>query len=96
MAAQTTEGAAGESEYRHRQNQRPRASGLLRGNAAVLQDDEARSVQRQRVADNYPGADAYYSAVLTLFGGVGINTVFVSRRVVNYNLTGTEECASSH
>ncbi len=33
-----------------------------------LQDDEARSVQRQRVADNYPGADAYYSAVLTLFG----------------------------
>lgn len=61
-----------------------------------LQDDEARSVQRQRVADNYPGADAYYSAVLTLFGGVGINTVFVSRRVVNYNLTGTGECASSH
>ncbi len=25
-------------------------------------------MQRQRVADNYPGADAYYSAVLTLFG----------------------------
>ena len=42
MAAQTTEqGYPGESEYRHRQNQRPGASGLLRGNAAVLQDDEA-------------------------------------------------------
>ncbi len=69
MAAQTTEQEyPGESEYRHRQNQRSGASGLLRGNAAVLQDDEARSVQRQRVADNYPGADAYYSAVLTLFG----------------------------
>ncbi len=53
-------------------------------------------MQRQRVADNYPGADAYYSAVLTLFGVVGINTVFVSRRVANYNLTGTGECASSH
>lgn len=60
-----------------------------------LQDDEARSVQRQRVADNYPGADAYYSAVLTLFGQVGINTVFVSRRVANYNLTGTRN-AQAH
>lgn len=90
MATQTTEqGYPGESKYRHRQNQRPGASGFLRGDAAVLQNDEARSVQRQRVADNYPGADAYYSAVLTLFGGVGINTVFVSLRVANYNRTGT-------
>ncbi len=38
MAAQTTEqgGTPGESEYRHRQNQRSGASGLLRGNAAVF------------------------------------------------------------
>ncbi len=37
MAAQTTkQGYPGESEYRHRQNQRSGASGLLRGNAAVF------------------------------------------------------------
>nr|AFN65708.1 endoglucanase [uncultured Enterobacter sp.]AGT36744.1 endoglucanase [uncultured bacterium] len=33
-----------------------------------LQDDDARALQRQLVADRYPDADAYYSAVLTLFG----------------------------
>ena len=26
------------------------------------------AVQRQRVADNFPGSDAYYNYVLTLFG----------------------------
>ncbi len=34
----------------------------------MLQDNEALYVQRSRVAQNYPGKDAYYSFVLTLFG----------------------------
>lgn len=33
-----------------------------------LQSRDDQAVQRQRVADNPPGVDAYYSAVLTLFG----------------------------
>ncbi|WP_072037785.1 cellulose synthase complex periplasmic endoglucanase BcsZ [Enterobacter sp. Bisph1] len=33
-----------------------------------LQDREAQAVQRQWVADHFPGEDAYYSYVLTLFG----------------------------
>lgn len=33
-----------------------------------LQNRDAQAVQRQRVADHPPGADAYYSSVLTLFG----------------------------
>ncbi len=33
-----------------------------------LQDRDAQAVQRQRVADHFPGNDAYYSYVLTLFG----------------------------
>ncbi|MEB7861956.1 cellulose synthase complex periplasmic endoglucanase BcsZ [Raoultella ornithinolytica] len=53
------------------------ATGKTTGNGPVgfsasmlpfLQNDDARAIQRQRVADHYPGADAYYSAVLTLFG----------------------------
>lgn len=55
-----------------------------------MQKEDARAIQRQRVADNYPGADAYYSAVLTLFGQDGINTVFASPPVANYGLTGTK------
>ncbi|SUX37202.1 Endoglucanase precursor [Cedecea davisae] len=52
-------------------------SGIARGNGPVgfsaamlpfLQDGNAREVQRQRVNDNFPQADAYYSFVLTLFG----------------------------
>lgn len=89
-------GTPGESEYRHRQNQRPGASGLLRGNAAVLQDDEARSVQRQRVADNYPGADAYYSAVLTLFGQGWDQHRFRFTASGELQPDWNQECASSH
>lgn len=97
MAAQTTEQEyPGESEYRHRQNQRSGASGLLRGNAAVLQDDEARSVQRQRVADNYPGADAYYSAVLTLFGQGWDQHRFRFTASGELQPDWNQECASSH
>ncbi|MBV8044944.1 cellulose synthase complex periplasmic endoglucanase BcsZ [Pluralibacter sp.] len=33
-----------------------------------LQDRDAQAAQRQRVVDNFPGADAYYTYVLTLFG----------------------------
>ncbi len=33
-----------------------------------LQDRDTLAVQRQRVADQFPGKDAYYSYVLTLFG----------------------------
>ena len=33
-----------------------------------LQDRDAQAVQRQKVADHFPGDDAYYSYVLTLFG----------------------------
>ncbi|ECH2875816.1 cellulase [Salmonella enterica] len=33
-----------------------------------LQNRDAQAVQRQRVADHFPGNDAYYNYVLTLFG----------------------------
>jgi len=33
-----------------------------------LQDRDVQAAQRQRVADHFPSADAYYSYVLTLFG----------------------------
>lgn len=35
---------------------------------SFLQNRDAQAVQRQRVADNFPGSDAYYNYVLTLFG----------------------------
>ncbi|WLI78068.1 cellulose synthase complex periplasmic endoglucanase BcsZ [Kosakonia sp. H02] len=53
------------------------ASTQLRGDGPVgfaaallpfLQDRDAQAVQRQKVADHFPGDDAYYSYVLTLFG----------------------------
>lgn len=53
------------------------ATGKAQGNGPVgfsavllpfLQDRDAQAVQRQRVADHFPGKDAYYSYVLTLFG----------------------------
>ncbi len=53
------------------------ASGKAEGNGPVgfsasllpfLQNRDAQAVQRQRVADHFPGSDAYYSYVLTLFG----------------------------
>ncbi len=40
------------------------------------------------LADNFPGSDAYYNYVLTLFGKAGINTVSASRQKVSYYLTG--------
>ncbi len=36
--------------------------------ALKIQNRDAQAVQRQRVADNFPGSDAYYNYVLTLFG----------------------------
>ena len=42
--------------------------GLSASLLPMLQDNEALYVQRSRVAQNYPGTDAYYSYVLTLFG----------------------------
>ena len=74
------------------------ATGKTTGNGPVgfsaallpfLQKEDARAIQRQRVADNYPGADAYYSAVLTFSARDGINTVSASPPVANYGLTGT-------
>ena len=53
------------------------ASGKTQGDGPVgfsaallpfLQQRDAQAVQRQRVADRFPGKDAYYSYVLTLFG----------------------------
>lgn len=61
-----------------------------------LQDDEARSVQRQRVADNYPGADAYYSAVLTLFGQGWDQHRFRFTASGELQPDWNQECASSH
>ncbi|MGD1798465.1 glycosyl hydrolase family 8, partial [Klebsiella pneumoniae] len=61
-----------------------------------LQNDEARSVQRQRVADNYPGADAYYSAVLTLFGQGWDQHRFRFTAGGELQPDWNQECASSH
>uniref|UniRef100_S0DEI5 Glycoside hydrolase family 8 protein n=1 Tax=termite gut metagenome TaxID=433724 RepID=S0DEI5_9ZZZZ len=53
------------------------ASGKVEGDGPVgfsaallpfLQNRDAQAVQRQRVADHFPGKDTYYSYVLTLFG----------------------------
>lgn len=49
----------------------PEGQGPVGFSAALLpflHDSTAIDVQRKRVAENQPGADAYYSAVLTLFG----------------------------
>ncbi|MGG7448030.1 cellulose synthase complex periplasmic endoglucanase BcsZ [Kosakonia oryzendophytica] len=49
----------------------PRGNGPVGFAAALLpflQDRDAQAVQRQNVADHFPGDDAYYSYVLTLFG----------------------------
>ena len=61
-----------------------------------LQDRDAQAVQRQRVADNFPGADAYYSYVLTLFGqGWDQHRFRFSARGELLPDWG-QECASSH
>lgn len=53
------------------------ATGKVEGNGPVgfaaamlpfLQNSDALAIQRQKVADHFPGSDAYYSFVLTLFG----------------------------
>ncbi len=49
----------------------PRGNGPVGFAAALLpflQDRDAQAVQRQNVADHFPGDDAYFSYVLTLFG----------------------------
>lgn len=50
---------------------KPTGQGPVGFSAALLpflQNRDAQAAQRQRVADNFPGDDAYYSYVLTLFG----------------------------
>lgn len=44
------------------------ATGFSASLLPFIQNRDAQAVLRQRVADNPPGSDAYYSAVLTLFG----------------------------
>ena len=81
------------------------ATGKVTGNGPVgfsasllpfLQNRDAQAAQRQRVADNFPGADAYYNYVLTLFGQGWDQHRF------RFNARGEllpdwgQECASSH
>ena len=58
--------------------------------------DDARAVQRQRVADHYPGADAYYSVVLTLFGQGWDQHRFRFSAGGELQPDWGQECASSH
>nr|WP_318383481.1 cellulose synthase complex periplasmic endoglucanase BcsZ [uncultured Enterobacter sp.] len=44
------------------------ATGFSASLLPFMQNRDAQAVLRQRIADNSPGSDAYYSAVLTLFG----------------------------
>ena len=44
------------------------ATGFSAALLPFMQNRDAQAVLRQRVADNFPGSDAYYSYVLTLFG----------------------------
>ncbi|MGL5970142.1 MAG: cellulose synthase complex periplasmic endoglucanase BcsZ [Kluyvera sp.] len=61
-----------------------------------LQNRDATAVQRQRVADHFPGADAYYNFVLTLFGqGWDQHRFRFSARGELLPDWG-QECASSH
>ena len=53
-----------------------------------LQNRDAQAVQRQRVADNFPGSDAYYNYVLTLFGQGWDQHRFRFSTKVSYYLTG--------
>jgi endo-1,4-beta-D-glucanase Y len=73
------------------------ATGKAQGNGPVgfsaallpfLQDRDAQAAQRQRVADHFPGKDAYYSYVLTLFGQGWDEHRFRFTLAVSYNLTG--------
>lgn len=61
-----------------------------------LQNRDAQAVLRQRVADHFPGADAYYNFVLTLFGqGWDQHRFRFSARGELLPDWG-QECASSH
>lgn len=61
-----------------------------------LQNRDAQAVQRQRVADHFPSADAYYNYVLTLFGqGWDQHRFRFSARGELLPDWG-QECASSH
>lgn len=81
------------------------ASGKITGDGPVgfsasllpfLQNRDAQAAQRQRVADSFPGADAYYSYVLTLFGqGWDQHRFRFSARGELLPDWG-QECASSH
>lgn len=61
-----------------------------------LQDRDAQAVQRQRVADHFPGNDAYYSYVLTLFGQGWDQHRFRFTAKGELHPDWGQECASSH
>ena len=61
-----------------------------------LQNEDARAIQRQRVADHYPGADAYYSTVLTLFGQGWDQHRFRFTAGGELRPDWNQECTSSH
>ncbi len=64
--------------------------------AALLQNRDAQAVQRQRVADNFPGSDAYYNYVLTLFGQGWDQHRFRFSTKGELLPDWGEECANSH
>ncbi len=53
--------------------------------AALFTKPRCAGRSRQRVADNFPGSDAYYNYVLTCLDKAGINTVSASRQKVSYS-----------
>ncbi|KAF1369598.1 cellulose synthase complex periplasmic endoglucanase BcsZ [Yokenella regensburgei] len=61
-----------------------------------LQERDAQALQRQRVADNFPGTDAYYSFVLTLFGQGWDQHRFRFTARGELLPDWGQECASSH
>lgn len=61
-----------------------------------LQDRDALAVQRQRVADHFPGDDAYYSYVLTLFGQGWDQHRFRFTPRGELQPDWGQQCASSH
>ena len=61
-----------------------------------LQDRDAQAVQRQRVADHFPGNDAYYNYVLTLFGQGWDEHRFRFTPRGELQPDWGQECATSH
>lgn len=81
------------------------ATGKVQGNGPVgfsaallpfLQDRDAQAAQRQRVADRFPGEDAYYSYVLTLFGQGWDEHRFRFTPRGELQPDWGQQCASSH